>query len=288
MSAHWRNVWLLAAGRIFADIRPLRRTVASVPDAVDDESVTSMWVTPGARLALEILEEETTRHEPESEAMLLRSGLRMLDSPMSVEINGLAAFLERRLETGSADRLWDALTTALVSKLSDRSAPQLGVMQMVLAVSDRPGRFAEDVRLRWRRYRTALERERPDLLREIDELPAPEHGRMERSSLRIGAGAAAIIADALREEGIDPELMSQAWIGSVAWNPSEPEPADVQTRAVRDTVCAAASGLPSRYVQSAREIHERMSGLLAHDFTGHLLNQAMGDEQIAGLIRWAR
>ncbi|MEO5994497.1 MAG: hypothetical protein ABIP92_13220, partial [Arthrobacter sp.] len=54
-SAHWRNTWLLAAGRLFAERPHLRADLLTAMRAADAADVLSFAIVPGARLAVELI-----------------------------------------------------------------------------------------------------------------------------------------------------------------------------------------------------------------------------------------
>jgi len=94
-AAHWRNTWLLAAGRIFAERPSLRGEVVSIVDRIDDETIAASVATPGATLAMDVIDDGLAVTSPTYELSLVSSAMRMLDGPPTRTIIRLALTLLR-------------------------------------------------------------------------------------------------------------------------------------------------------------------------------------------------
>jgi ATPase family protein associated with various cellular activities (AAA) len=80
-SAHWRNVWLLAAGRIFAEREHMRGTVIALLDEVDNSSPFNIVVSPGADLALDLLDDDVAVSTPRFQRMIAKLALHLFQCP---------------------------------------------------------------------------------------------------------------------------------------------------------------------------------------------------------------
>jgi hypothetical protein len=96
-SAHWRNTWLLAAGRIFTDLLALRSDLTGIAEDIDNESLAAMLVAPGASLALDLIDDGVAATEPKYELRLVSSAMRLLDGPPCREIVKLVAVMWARM-----------------------------------------------------------------------------------------------------------------------------------------------------------------------------------------------
>ncbi|MET9019909.1 hypothetical protein ABZV93_08005 [Actinopolymorpha sp. NPDC004070] len=92
-SSNWRNVFLFAAGKCFAERRHLRDTIESIcvemNDNVNDRTCRELLI--GSELALDLLEDGPARRQPSKRRALTRLSLRLLDHPASGVAERLAA-----------------------------------------------------------------------------------------------------------------------------------------------------------------------------------------------------
>lgn len=127
-SAHWRNTWLLAAGRLFAERPHLRADLLTAMRAADAADALSFAVAPGARLAVDLLEEGIADESPGIEEALVRHALELLrktpDQRLVDLAEVLAAAMARRervytlVEAGVAEGLSSAGPAALSAMLA--------------------------------------------------------------------------------------------------------------------------------------------------------------------------
>lgn len=80
-SAHWRDTWLLAAGKLFTDRKYLCGELLTAMRECDASSALSMMVAPAAHLAIDMLAERITEAEPRYEIALVRHALDLLRKP---------------------------------------------------------------------------------------------------------------------------------------------------------------------------------------------------------------
>jgi hypothetical protein len=92
---HWRNAWLFAAGRVFAEREHLRRDLIAVAEDADSQDVVNMVVAPGADLALDMLEDDLTVGAPSMQRALVRHALTLLRCPPDEDLGRRAGVLYR-------------------------------------------------------------------------------------------------------------------------------------------------------------------------------------------------
>lgn len=69
-SAHWRNTWLFAAGRLFIDREHLRSTIVGLLRVADNNTLLAMLAAPGAELATDLLEDDVALGSPQYRRLL--------------------------------------------------------------------------------------------------------------------------------------------------------------------------------------------------------------------------
>lgn len=119
---HWRNVYLFAAGKCFAERRYIRPTIEGIchelNDDPEDESLRSLMV--GSDLALDLLEDGPARKAPLTRGGMTRLALKLLDTISSASTR-LAGVCEEEtryifLEELRA-RLWGSKTETNIAAL---------------------------------------------------------------------------------------------------------------------------------------------------------------------------
>lgn len=134
--AYWRNVFLFAAGRVFAERRNLREHLLGILAHLNEDASqpTAKLSLAGSILALDILEDGSANHIPASRDALMRIACRILDIALPAEHRRLAEIgmrcneqilseeLRRRLTGGDREAwfgafncivpLWDRLPWA--------------------------------------------------------------------------------------------------------------------------------------------------------------------------------
>ena len=78
-SAHWRNTWLLAAGRTFTLREHLRDRIVTLLADIDTANLLALLVAPGARLAIDILDDDIAAQAPRHRRMIAERTLALLD-----------------------------------------------------------------------------------------------------------------------------------------------------------------------------------------------------------------
>lgn len=84
-SVHWRNVFLFAVGKCFAERQFLRNMIIGICEQLNDEENDSLAgaTLAGSRLALDILEDGVAREQPKFARRLANLALRLMDLPGS-------------------------------------------------------------------------------------------------------------------------------------------------------------------------------------------------------------
>jgi hypothetical protein len=94
-SAHWRNTWLFAAGRLFAEREGLRDQVISLIEAFDNDSTLSWLVHAGAQLATDLLADDLAIRSPQYRRLLADRAITLLDGPPDATSNELGTLFVR-------------------------------------------------------------------------------------------------------------------------------------------------------------------------------------------------
>ena len=99
--SNWRNVFLFAAGKCFAERQHLRDTIHLICGELNEDPTDRPLVETlqGSRLALDLLEDGPARRQPKYAQSLARIALRLLDQPPQDEQIKLAALCDSGLET---------------------------------------------------------------------------------------------------------------------------------------------------------------------------------------------
>lgn len=106
-SPHWRNTWIFAAGRIFAQKQDhLLPRIIDLVDTIDTAAPRRLGrVAPvGPRLALDLLDDGMARAWPIFCNRLLRLGLTVLHEPQPPDLPAITRVLMRYADAGSTQR----------------------------------------------------------------------------------------------------------------------------------------------------------------------------------------
>jgi hypothetical protein len=102
LSAHWRNTFLLAAGRLAMDRDHLVDEILALLEDLDTSSYLAMYLHPAAGLALDLLDDKFAAPSPRVEMKLVRTALGVLQSPPTGGTWDAADILQRATLTGTA------------------------------------------------------------------------------------------------------------------------------------------------------------------------------------------
>lgn len=106
-SPHWRNTWIFAAGRVFAQDQDhlLPRLVELVETIDGDASHRLGKIVPiGPRLALDLLDDGMARAWPTYSNRLLDAGLSVLHEPQPPDLPAITRVLMRYADAGASQR----------------------------------------------------------------------------------------------------------------------------------------------------------------------------------------
>ncbi len=117
ISPSWRNVFLFAAGKCFADRRALRDTIHSLCAEMNESSDDAIRVLRiGSRLACDVLEEGTVRQQPRYEQMFARLALRLLELEPADADDRLAALYSESIAGIYREEIGTFLTSGSFSR----------------------------------------------------------------------------------------------------------------------------------------------------------------------------
>jgi hypothetical protein len=100
-SSHWRNTWLLAAGRLAVQRDHLVDPLIGLLDGVNAQDDLSTQLLPGADLAVDLLDDGFAATSPRLERLLLKKAVEVLRRPLDPSVPQSAAALQRIAATGT-------------------------------------------------------------------------------------------------------------------------------------------------------------------------------------------
>ncbi len=174
-ASHWRNTWLLAAGRVFTEREHLRQNLVGVLESIDLESELFRLVAPGSRLAGELLEDDVASKVPKFQRQIAKHALAALNQPPSPALVRLAEDLVPAFE--------DPELVGLVKQELDRAVNSsdwrlLSSIRLLARWQAAPNKLTAWARIRLRKVEqalrdgdaipSALAEDIPNLLRDMD------------------------------------------------------------------------------------------------------------------------
>ncbi|HEX2160867.1 MAG TPA: hypothetical protein VHF88_03510 [Thermoleophilaceae bacterium] len=218
----WRNVFLFAAGRCFADRQHLRDTVYTIcaeqNSDLEDAGVSKAAAT-GASLAIDLSEDGSARDQPRYRRLLLEQALECVDRPASDLQARLARLYDDRSQSAFRDALEAGLRVPVVRS---------GTWRLLLSLVDGGVHWAEQMLLEaWPDNGGASE---AALLGEMD------------GPLEIGARVSQVLASAALRHGIGYDeryvaMLEMAAKADVPW-------ANLLARGVRRAKHSFGSAIP--------------------------------------------
>lgn len=85
-SYSWRNAWMLAAAGVFTHRPHLRGDLINALRALDSRDAVTMVLTPGARLALDLLDDDLTRQHPRFHNLLVDYAATLIGQPPRADL----------------------------------------------------------------------------------------------------------------------------------------------------------------------------------------------------------
>jgi hypothetical protein len=106
-SPHWRNTWLFAAGKMFAEPRAHEhKAVVELVETIDSDAAERLGkhIPIGPELALDILDDGMARAWPNWSRRILSRGLHVLDVPSAINLDWSLRILLRYADSGADQR----------------------------------------------------------------------------------------------------------------------------------------------------------------------------------------
>jgi hypothetical protein len=145
-SAHWRNTWLFAAGRIAQDREDIRGDLAQVLAEADTQDLPSVVIAPGADLALDLLEDDLAPTALNFLRNLARQALALLDLPpdrdlqrrasallrLSLRDEVACAMIKQKIESSGTQSSWKGTSAYLLVDALSMDKGKLGIWASTL------------------------------------------------------------------------------------------------------------------------------------------------------------
>jgi hypothetical protein len=143
-SAHWRNTWLFAAGRIFAQREHLRAALVGLLPQIDASDLVCMVVAPGSDLALDLLDDDVASTAPNLRRVLARHALTLLQYAPDPDLKRHSLVLFR---CSSEDRLIGAAAEQAIAQALQANPAQAIAAETICRVwKDQVGALAAHCR----------------------------------------------------------------------------------------------------------------------------------------------
>jgi hypothetical protein len=297
-SAHWRNTWLLAAGRAFTHHEHLRDPIVTLLEDVDTDSLLAMLVAPGAQLAMDILDDDIAAQAPRYRLLFAKRALELLDHPPEVATSRLGHTLREVCEAHPPTRLMvdNAIDRALATK-----GPLSVAALMVLAQWEAgTGGLAASARQRLHRFVHGLDQHQRQVLAglgelyphsplqalaAVDPLPKPRSRRLgERVRQHVRTAGLAedskrqveLLLKRLRRVRIWPQEPGSGLIDVTYDDGPAPDQGDeLADPTVQDVIVTAAGELVLQDWQTAGVLRGVLSDWVAHRPAGEHLSTSL-------------
>lgn len=128
-SAHWRNTWLFAAGRVFDEREYYRRDLITLLEDIDNFDVVNMVVAPGADLSLDLLDDGLSTTTPALKRALARHSLTLLKCTPDEDLERRADVL---YEVANSDPVVRAAADQAIDQALAGSGAQKMAAQLIL------------------------------------------------------------------------------------------------------------------------------------------------------------
>src|SRR4051794_36240032 len=120
---HWRNTWLLAAGRLLAASARFEELIADLLRTLGDgRGALGRRLSSGPALAAALLEDDLAARRPGFERSLVQVVLSVVEYPPVGDLRGVAAALYRLLDGGYRTLVLDRLAAAAGSGVARRAS----------------------------------------------------------------------------------------------------------------------------------------------------------------------
>lgn len=167
-SAHWRNTWLLAAGRAFTLHEHLRDPIVTLLDDVDTSDLLALRVLPGARLAVDLLGDDVAVRAPRYRHYFAKRAMELLASPPEAITLRLADVLKDACEAHPSTRLM--VDNAIDRALAVGGPTSVAAVMVLVSWEDGTGALAASARQRLHRLVRGLDQRQRRTLASLAEL----------------------------------------------------------------------------------------------------------------------
>ncbi len=176
----WRNTWLLAAAGIFPHKPHLRGDLLNALRALDSRDEVSMTLTPGAQMALELLDEGITRQQPRFHNLLVDHATTLIGQIPRLSLHRHCAFtlLDAAVHHEQARmRTEHALKDALNAR-DGRLLTALYVLQIWR--TSRPGTESSFAERMWTATSARLSHEERAAMNTVSLIEHPDPGQLQQ------------------------------------------------------------------------------------------------------------
>jgi hypothetical protein len=167
-SSHWRNTWLLAAGRAFTHHEHLRDPIVTLLEDVDTDSLLNMLVLPGAQLAMDILNDDIAAQAPRYRLLFAKRALELLDYPPDAASSRLGDTLRGVCEAHPPTRLM--VENAVDRALATRGPSSVAAVMVLGQWEQATGGLATSARQRLHRLVHGLDKHQRRVLAPLGEM----------------------------------------------------------------------------------------------------------------------
>jgi hypothetical protein len=280
-SAHWRNTLLLASGRIFAERPALRGEVTSLIDRMDEQDWVHHFVSPGAHLALDAIDDAFAATAPNHEVSLVNAAMRITDGPPCPGIVRLVTVLRPRIDASQVVR--QAVEFQARKRLAPGGAVSLGALVFLSGLVDsEPGSIAEWARLERTAVLARLDADSSQDFKTISKVALEYHtargftdggGPLRRWPRTLSQGvarAARANGLAMPEQGATLGLATQLQRSAGSFDSAYTD----DPMLLREVAAHYALSLPPADWAYAELVHETLSSAVEHDEVSDRLGMA--------------
>lgn len=254
-SAHWRNTWLFAASRLFAQRESLRDRLLLMLDILDTKDPSSLFTLPGARLAVDMLDEDVSIGQPLYTGHLVQRALRLLDTYPGAAMTRLATVVDAAASSNA--NLIRQAVAEIDSKISQRGRTAVTALDALAAWAGLPGDTAITARSRVDGFKRSTPAELTSLIEQLNQLghrdtwlPYPDAER----DTAVKSGPKVLLAHLMARDERDKQL--EGVVRQLEQGGSHP--AELDDPELRDELVRAIEELPVDHWPQAADLHQRL------------------------------
>lgn len=143
-SAHWRNTWLLAAGKLFSERTHLRSELLVQLRAADTIDPLHISIVPGTHLAVDLLEDGIADMSPKYQTLLVQQAIELLKKTPDFYLLRLANVLAGVMAENPAASA--VVESAITDALTPAGSSALSAMMLCAVWAGRTGTLAGKAR----------------------------------------------------------------------------------------------------------------------------------------------